>query len=143
MSLPARFRINSPNVVSERFEDETILVNLHSGQYFSLRDSGEEIWRLLAGGAPLTQVGFALCALYDAQPEVIQEDASRFAADLQEHGLLVAAGEADSATQEAEAPRSEKRPYRAPAIEVHSDMQDLLLLDPIHDVDESGWPRPR
>jgi hypothetical protein len=22
-----------------------------------------------------------------------------------------------------------------------TDMQDLLLLDPIHEVDESGWPR--
>jgi hypothetical protein len=25
---------------------------------------------------------------------------------------------------------------------VHPDMQDLLLLDPIHDVDEVGWPTP-
>jgi hypothetical protein len=23
---------------------------------------------------------------------------------------------------------------------VYEDMQDLLLLDPIHDVDETGWP---
>jgi hypothetical protein len=25
-------------------------------------------------------------------------------------------------------------------LERYTDMQELLLLDPIHDVDESGWP---
>jgi hypothetical protein len=24
----------------------------------------------------------------------------------------------------------------------YSDMQELLLLDPIHDVDDAGWPKP-
>jgi len=27
-----------------------------------------------------------------------------------------------------------------PKIEIFSDMQDILLLDPVHDVDQSGWP---
>ena len=34
-------------------------------------------------------------------------------------------------------------PYEKPKIETFSDMKDLLLLDPIHDVDETGWPSPR
>ena len=31
-------------------------------------------------------------------------------------------------------------PFTRPTITVYSDMEDLLLLDPIHDVDETGWP---
>ena len=31
-------------------------------------------------------------------------------------------------------------PWSPPSIAVFSDMQDLFLLDPIHDVDEAGWP---
>jgi hypothetical protein len=31
-------------------------------------------------------------------------------------------------------------PYKAPALAVHEDMQDLITLDPIHDVDQVGWP---
>jgi hypothetical protein len=28
-------------------------------------------------------------------------------------------------------------------LNVYSDMQDLLTLDPIHDVDAAGWPMPK
>ena len=31
-------------------------------------------------------------------------------------------------------------PWTPPSIAVFSDMQDLFELDPIHDVDEAGWP---
>ena len=30
--------------------------------------------------------------------------------------------------------------YSTPVLEKFTDMADLLLLDPIHEVDESGWP---
>ena len=30
--------------------------------------------------------------------------------------------------------------YQAPSLEKYSDLQDLLLIDPIHEADESGWP---
>jgi hypothetical protein len=31
-------------------------------------------------------------------------------------------------------------PFQAPALEKHSDMQDLILLDPVHEVGPRGWP---
>ena len=41
-------------------------------------------------------------------------------------------------------PRSpEGTAFNPPVLSVYSDMEDLLLLDPIHDVDETGWPQPR
>jgi hypothetical protein len=33
-----------------------------------------------------------------------------------------------------------KKPFTDPVIEIYTDLQDLLLLDPIHDVDDRGWP---
>ena len=30
--------------------------------------------------------------------------------------------------------------FEKPVLQKYSDMQDLLLLDPIHEVDEAGWP---
>src|SRR4051794_38301552 len=30
--------------------------------------------------------------------------------------------------------------YGAPALNKYTDMQELLLLDPVHEVDEAGWP---
>ncbi len=31
-------------------------------------------------------------------------------------------------------------PYTSPVLETFSDMQEILLLDPVHDVDKAGWP---
>ncbi len=33
-----------------------------------------------------------------------------------------------------------KDDFTNPVLEKFTDMADLLLLDPIHEVDESGWP---
>jgi hypothetical protein len=38
---------------------------------------------------------------------------------------------------------AERATFIAPVLAVYTDMQDLLLLDPIHDVDEIGWPTRR
>ena len=35
---------------------------------------------------------------------------------------------------------TEKLAYEHPVLQKYTDMEDLLLLDPIHDVDEAGWP---
>ena len=35
----------------------------------------------------------------------------------------------------------ETSPFVTPTLSRYTEMQDLLLLDPIHDVDDSGWPR--
>jgi hypothetical protein len=35
-----------------------------------------------------------------------------------------------------------KPSFNPPLLNKYSDMQELLLLDPIHDVDEAGWPKP-
>ena len=38
---------------------------------------------------------------------------------------------------------TEKPSFEAPILHKYTDMQDLLLLDPIHEVDEAGWPVAR
>ena len=52
-------------------------------------------------------------------------------------GTAPAPAAADDAP--ADAPAA-KEPFRAPQIRAYTDMQDLLMIDPIHDVDETGWP---
>ena len=36
-----------------------------------------------------------------------------------------------------------KAVFQTPTLNADSDMEDLLLLDPIHDVDEKGWPQAK
>ena len=34
-------------------------------------------------------------------------------------------------------------PFEPPTLSKYKDMQDMLLLDPVHDVEEAGWPEPK
>jgi len=36
-----------------------------------------------------------------------------------------------------------RQPFSAPVLNAYTDMEELLLLDPIHDVDQAGWPMPK
>ena len=143
MSAGDRFRVNSPNVAWEDFEDEIIMVNLESGQYFSTRDAGAEMWRRLEKGAPLSAVEQAIIAVYDVDAAVAAEALASFVAALQEQGLLVPKDDADTAPWPPESHAAARRAFAPPLLDTYSDMQDLLLLDPIHEVDDSGWPNPR
>jgi hypothetical protein len=36
-----------------------------------------------------------------------------------------------------------KSPFEMPKLSKYTDMEDLLALDPIHEVDEMGWPNAK
>jgi hypothetical protein len=67
--------------------------------------------------------------------EVSKTHGAAFSAQLVELGLIV---ESDEAALPAQAQDF----ATAPSIEVYDDLSDLILADPIHDVDEKqGWPK--
>jgi len=39
--------------------------------------------------------------------------------------------------------RADNARFQPPTLNKYTDMRDMLLLDPIHDVGESGWPVPK
>ena len=131
-------RIANRNVFSKVFDDEAVVLDSVNGVYFSLRGTGVDIWRLIEDNATGAQISEALSARYDAP----QEDIARAAGDLLEEltraELIVPdpSLEANGASLAA----TEKRPFAAPEIERFTDMQQLLLLDPIHEVEDGGWP---
>jgi len=135
-----RFRVNEPNVVFEAFDEEIVLVNLETGNYYSVRGTGPEIWLALARGCTAAEVTSDLQSHYTGDSGLISEAVSAFADALMAAELLVHAPErAEAASGHSEAIGA-STPFEAPILESYSDMQDLLMLDPIHDVDAAGWP---
>src|SRR5436309_3339524 len=55
-TLPIHYRANTPKVLFEAFEDETVLINLDSGNYYSFSGSGALIWNCLARGDSVNSV---------------------------------------------------------------------------------------
>ena len=135
------FRLNQPNVVGEEFEGEVVAVNLESGVYFSLVGSGADIWkRLTLGGADLDSLVAILRRTYDCDGVDVRTDVGRFLTELADRNLIVPQEPPAAPVVGDAIDLTDPRPYQAPRVEAFDDLQDILLLDPIHDVDDAGWP---
>lgn len=136
----SRFRIG-PEIVHEAVDGEVIAIDLANGSYYSLAGSGPAIWALLRDGASEDEISAALADRFEAEEGEITAAVSTLLGQLREHGLIV--GDAGRAAEISAAPASvEKAPFEVPSLERYTDMKDYFLLDPIHEVDTAGWPRP-
>lgn len=133
------FSVNAPGVVSEVIDGELVIMDLQSGNYFSAEKSGLLFWSWVEKGYGLQDIVSLANSHFTGISDGLEEDLRGFIAKLLEYKLVVAAGEKDT-SEDLPAPEGEAQPYAAPAMNVYTDMKDMLLLDPIHDVDEAGWP---
>jgi Coenzyme PQQ synthesis protein D (PqqD) len=140
MALPARFRLNDKQVVFERFDDEVLAINLETGTYYSLPNVSAQIWNWLLEGADLQAVKEMLVANYDGDADAIESAFTQFVDKLHQDALIVPDETVKSNAPISIAAGMAKKPFTDPVIEIYTDLQDLLLLDPIHDVDDRGWP---
>ena len=136
----SRFRIG-PEIVHETVDGEVIAIDLANGSYYSLAGSGPAVWELLGDGVSEVEINTALADRFDAGAEEIGPAVSALLGELQEHGL-VAVSEGEAATRPASVNPGEKAAFEPPRLERYTDMKDYFLLDPIHEVDTAGWPRP-
>ncbi len=141
MSEP-RFRIG-PEIVHETVDGEVIAIDLGNGSYYSLAGSAPAVWELLGGGATEAEIGAALAGQFLAEASEIGAAVAALLAQLEENGLIVREEGSQSASPPAPVAAGEARtPFEAPRLERYTDMKDYFLLDPIHEVDTAGWPRP-
>jgi hypothetical protein len=134
-----RYRVNHPAVVHQAFDGEVILVNLEHGHYYSLEKASAAAFEALASGRTEAEVASELATSCQQPLEGISSQLARLVGRLVEEGLLVPRGERPPD------PPASALPLPPGAFETlqlakYTDMQDLLLLDPIHEVDDTGWP---
>jgi len=142
-AMTTRLRVNSPNVIFETIEGEVILIDLKSGTYYSLRDSGAVIWQAIVQGASDDEIVDVLAASYDAEADSLRAGVRDFLEELEREGLVRPdQGEIGTAGESLDiGPAGDAQaPYEPPRLEKHTDMQDLILIDPVHEVGAEGWP---
>lgn len=144
-----RFQLNTKEVVQELLDGEIIVMHLQSGNYYSLVGSGAGIWTQIIAGTAFDAIVARLIDEVTAVPELVELEARSFLQQLIDESLILpaAAGFAESEATPAESrntdsrlPGAPRRPFEPPSIQKYTDMQGLLLVDPIHEVDVSGWP---
>lgn len=141
--LNSRWAVNQPNVIGEIIDGEAVIINLDSGTYYSLQDSGAFIWRLLEQNASLQEIYTHLHRQYQGEPSEMEHAIGIFLDDLQREGLIVPSSKDLEAVPEPFIEEGNQSEFRTPYLQKFDDMTDLLLLDPIHEVGEGGWPHTK
>lgn len=138
--MDRRFQIKPREVVHETIQGEVIIIQLARGNYFSLGGSGEVVWRLLGAGLGRNGLTTAIAAAYDADPAEVEGAIESLLATMVEEGLIEVTDEA--AVESAPFAIESGDGFAAPSLDKYSDMQDFLLIDPVHEVSDVGWPSP-
>jgi hypothetical protein len=137
-----RFCLNANNFVFDVIDGEVLAIRSDSGAYYSMRGGAATAWCALLSGHPVNQLAGPVADHHGADPSIVGPELDRFAADLLGEALLTLKEGEDMETGDLQLPEETRmRPWEAPTFEIYTDMQDLLLFDPIHEVDNSGWPR--
>ncbi len=142
MSGQTRFQINEPNISSEEIDGEIIIVNLLNGYYYSAQDMGAYVWGKISHGESLEDIQTSLCQRFRENETTIRDQLQAYFEKLESEKLIVRSGvspETSSTLIDTAMPEQ----YTEPVLNCYSDMKDLLLLDPIHDVEDDGWPKKK
>ncbi|MEM7760475.1 MAG: PqqD family peptide modification chaperone [Cyanobacteria bacterium P01_A01_bin.40] len=136
-------KVNAPNIVSETIDGEVVIVNLVKGDYYSLFKTAADIWSLIEQGTTRSNIINNLHHNYDCSAIDVADAVEGFLAKIDAEGLIAIVEGELSQEQSLELPESEisQTKFALPVIEKFTDMEELLLLDPIHEADEDkGWP---
>jgi Coenzyme PQQ synthesis protein D (PqqD) len=136
------FSVNRPQVVQDAFQGEVVIVNLSTGCYYSLVNTGAALWRLLTAGIPVPAIMTSVAAAYNVPVAAVEPVVQRLISELQQEDLIKEdlPNQAAVAEELIGASIGASDAFEPPILAKYTDVQELLLLDPIHDVDETGWP---
>jgi hypothetical protein len=139
------YRRNDAELAAEQFEDGLVIINFLTGRYFSMNSTAEVIWMLLEHGCSSDELAARLgehCVVPATDAARLATEVGEFLAKLVQERLVCS--DATMAVSPVASLPAAQLPYEIPQVEVFEDLADLILLDPIHDVNEQlGWPAVR
>lgn len=80
------------DVLSSHYDEESVLVHLHSKRCFRLNATAAEVWRGLEAGLSREEIAGRLCARYEVESDTAAAEAARLIGELAKNGLIREAG---------------------------------------------------
>lgn len=149
--MSGQLRRDLPHVMHETIDNEVVVVNLTSGIYYSFDGVGVCIWDWIDGNRKLEDVVKKSTEHFLGDPEMIASSVRGFLQKLLDENLIAVApaangdiaGEIQQVSSSTDG-RIGPIAFAEPTFQKYTDMEALLLADPIHEVDEStGWPHQK
>jgi hypothetical protein len=78
----------NPDVVTQRVDDELVLVNLRTNKIFSLNSTGARFWDLLVSGQSKQQIIQVMAGEYDVDRETLAREIEQLRASLAAEALI-------------------------------------------------------
>jgi len=136
------FSLAGNHIVHETLDGEAVIINLNQGYYYSLNRTGTRLWNVLLEGAGREEAIAEMEQQFEGEATLIRAASQDLIRRLLEEELLVPASCAGASPVAGE-PAGTKLPFEVPSFRKFTDMQNFLLVDPIHDTSELGWPETR
>lgn len=130
------YSVASKDIVFESFDGEAVVLDLSSGRYFGFSDTGSKIWLALSSGIDAK----ALIGLATGTGPIESVELEAFISQLVELGLLVPSS-VPARPMPGDLPAALAASSETLSVSIHDDLADLIIVDPIHEVEEPlGWP---
>ena len=131
------FGVNGEHVAFDTIDGEVVVVHFVHGNYYGMSGMAAQIWNWLVDGHHVSEIADHIQNAYqDADVTAIHN----FVRQLVEENLLEERATLPTSCDRLPAIHTNSS-FVPPEFEKHEDMQDLIVLDPIHEVDsDSGWP---
>lgn len=79
----------SPNVIFQELEDELILLNMDTEQYYGLDHTGAMLWKLIERHGDLDAIVDEFCQLYDVSHSQASEDLKKLIENFERAQLVL------------------------------------------------------
>jgi coenzyme PQQ synthesis protein D (PqqD) len=133
LSSHTRFRPNAEEVAADILDGEAVMINLSTGMYYSMAETGALVWALLDAGRSVEEIGAALARRYDVARDRADADVRLLLAKLVEENLVRVADRDAVGAADVDTPEAAGQPrlrYAAPELEIYRDVGHLVALDP-------------
>lgn len=132
------YRLNEEKMFYDMAEGQAIVINFSTGMYYGTSSLGSVILDRLVAGNSVDAITEAVKALPGC-PDNVDEIIAGFVQELMENEVIVA-GPTVEGGNEAISEEALEDGFEL-TVDAFSEVQDLILADPVHDVDvEQGWP---
>ena len=134
--LSKTFEINKSQEISyEIFKDEIIIINLKSGKYFQIENSGIEIFKNIKNNLTTEEN----IKSFIPQNNKNKLEIIKFIKVLKENYIIK-----ETASIKEKKVTLKKYKYKKPKISIYNDMKKILISDPIHDIPKKhSWPKKK
>ena len=123
-------------------DNEVVVIDFNTGSYYSLEGAGASLWCMVAGGSTVPHITESFAGWIGKNGDELDNAVRSFLGELESEGLIVPeTGPAITETRTPlDIPPIPVGAFTGFSFQKFSDMNQLLLLDPIHEVDAAGWP---